>query len=74
MKESPPPTPEDLPEGLKNKSMRELNIFALSNSYASEDDEKKEEELTDQQLQDGDGHGNFKTIQFWTKLCFSHPH
>ena len=49
-KESPPPpTPEDLPEELRNKTVRELNLLALSNSYASEDDE--EEDHTDQQKQ-----------------------
>ena len=52
-KESPPPpTPEDLPEELRNKSVRELNLLALSNSYASEDDDEEEgtpEDHNDQQ-------------------------
>ena len=58
-KESPPPTPEDLPEELKNKSVRELNLLALSNSCTSEgdtEDEEEEEEngTTDQGTQGGE--------------------
>ena len=48
-KESPPPTPEDLPDELKNKSVRELNLIALSTSFASdEDDEETEKDNGDQ--------------------------
>ena len=42
-KESPPPTPEDLPDELKNKSVRELNLIALSTmstSFGSDEDEE----------------------------------
>ena len=52
-KESPPPTPEDMPEELKNKSVRELNLLALSgNSYASEDDDDDEEEKEEEEEED----------------------
>ena len=43
-KESPPPTPEDLPDELKNKSVRELNLLALSTSFGSDEDEEEVEE------------------------------
>ena len=58
-KESPPPTPEDLPDELKNKSVRELNLLALSTmstSFGSDEDEEEAEECNDHQPQGMESH------------------
>ena len=55
-KESPPPTPEDLPDELKNKSVRELNLLALSTFFASDEDEEEAEEDNGDQPQGMEGH------------------
>ena len=55
-KESPPPTPEDLPDELKNKSVRELNLLALSTSFGSDEDEEELEENTSDQPQGMERH------------------
>ena len=55
-KESPPPTPEDLPDELKNKSVRELNLLALSTSFASDEDEEEVEENNSYQPQGMERH------------------